>query len=180
VTRLRVRGRGLLFPYVLSEPAARLRPHSLPLRDSGPSDCLRLIGCSSLVKVAFCSNPCGARFGLPWGQTPIRYPWDRHVRLSVICALTVAPWEQRFGLYYELLDHNCHAVDLMRFLRFVHHHLRPLPIAKWRKPGGGFLSAVPRLLYIFSIVRIRRIATPTNPTSVANLFAANGVRTTRA
>lgn len=61
----------------------------------------------------------------------MRYPWDRHDRLSVICALTVAPWEQRFGLYYDLLDHNCHAVDLVRFLRFVQSHLRRTMLLVW-------------------------------------------------
>jgi hypothetical protein len=65
------------------------------------------------------------------GQTPVRYPWDRHDRLSVICALTVAPWAQRFSLYYDLLDHNCHAVDLMRFLRLVHSHLRRSMLLVW-------------------------------------------------
>jgi hypothetical protein len=44
-----------------------------------------------------------------------------------MCALTVAPWAQRFGLYYELLDHNCHAADFECFLRTIHRRLgRPL------------------------------------------------------
>jgi transposase len=69
-------------------------------------------------------QPLRRKIWAPVGQTPIHYPWDRHDRLSVICALTVAPWAHRFGLYYEILDHNCHAVDLMRFLRSMHRRLR--------------------------------------------------------
>jgi hypothetical protein len=31
---------------------------------------------------------------------------ERHARLSVICALSVALWMQRFDLYFELLDYS--------------------------------------------------------------------------
>lgn len=42
-------------------------------------------------------------------------------------ALTRAPWAERFGLYYDLLDHNARAFDVVRFLRDVHRHVhRPL------------------------------------------------------
>lgn len=71
------------------------------------------------------------RIWAPVGQTPIQYPWNRHDRLSVICALTVAPCERRFGLYYELLDHNCHAIDVMQFLESLHRHLRRTIILIW-------------------------------------------------
>ena len=67
----------------------------------------------------------------PVGQTPIRYPWDRHDRLSVLCALTVAPWERRFGLYYDVLDHNCRAADILQFLHSLHHHLRRTMLLVW-------------------------------------------------
>ena len=76
-------------------------------------------------------QPLRRQVWAPVGQTPVRYPWDRHDRLTVICALTVAPWEQRFGLYYDLLDHNCHAVDLMRFLQLVHLRLRRTMLLVW-------------------------------------------------
>lgn len=65
------------------------------------------------------------------GQTPIHYPWDRHDRLSVLCALAVAPWERRLGLYYELLDHNCHAVDVIRFIQSIHRNLRRTMLLIW-------------------------------------------------
>lgn len=67
----------------------------------------------------------------PAGRTPIRYPWERHDRLSVASALTVAPWERRFGLYYDLLNHNYHADDMMRFLRSIHEHLRRPMLLVW-------------------------------------------------
>lgn len=67
----------------------------------------------------------------PVGQTPIRYPWHRHDRLSVMCALTVAPWARRFGLYYELLDHNCHTEDFVRFIHTLHHHLGRTMLLIW-------------------------------------------------
>jgi len=44
-----------------------------------------------------------------------------------LAALSRAPWAERLGLYYELLDHNARAADFIRFLREVHTHLhRPL------------------------------------------------------
>jgi transposase len=76
-------------------------------------------------------QPLRRKVWAPTGQTPIRYPWERHDRLSVACALTVAPWEQRFGLYYDLLNHNYHADDMMRFLRSVHNHLRRPILLVW-------------------------------------------------
>jgi putative transposase len=41
-----------------------------------------------------------------------------------MAALTRAPWAERFGLYYSLLDHNARTADILRFLRDVHKHLR--------------------------------------------------------
>lgn len=67
----------------------------------------------------------------PVGTTLVRYPWQRHDRLSVICALTVAPWAQRFGLYYRIAHHNIHALDVVQFLHEVHQHLRRRLILIW-------------------------------------------------
>lgn len=80
---------------------------------------------------SFLLQPLRRKIWAPVGQTRIRYAWDRHDRLSVRCALTVAPWQRRFGLYYDLWDHNCHAVDVMRFLRFVHRRLRCTMLMIW-------------------------------------------------
>jgi hypothetical protein len=76
-------------------------------------------------------QPLRRRVWAPVGQTPIRYPWARHDRLSVLCALTVAPWQARFNLYYRLLDQNCRAGDVMQFLRFVHGRLRRTLLVIW-------------------------------------------------
>ena len=67
----------------------------------------------------------------PIGEVITRYAWDRHDRLSVICALTVAPQEQRFGLYYHIWQHNIHGDDVVQFLREVHQHLRRTMILIW-------------------------------------------------
>jgi transposase len=67
----------------------------------------------------------------PVGLTPVRYAWDRHDRLSAICALTVAPWAWRVGLYYNLLNHNVHADDVMQFIRSVHQHQRRPMLLIW-------------------------------------------------
>jgi transposase len=84
-----------------------------------------------LDESGFLLQPLRRKIWAPVGQTPIHYPWDRHDRLSVLCALTVAPWQQRFGLYYELLDHNCHADDMIRFLQAVHRSLRRTMLVIW-------------------------------------------------
>jgi len=67
----------------------------------------------------------------PAGEVLTRYAWDRHDRLSVICALTVAPWAQRFGLYYRFWQHNIQTADVVQFVREVHHHLRRTMIVIW-------------------------------------------------
>lgn len=67
----------------------------------------------------------------PSGKILTRYAWDRHDRLSTICALTVAPWAQRFGLYYRVAQHNIHAVDIVDFVRYLHQHLRRTMIVIW-------------------------------------------------
>lgn len=67
----------------------------------------------------------------PVGVTQVRYAWQRHDRLNAICALTAAPWAWRAGLYYDLIDHNFHADDVLHFLKCVHHHLRRPLILIW-------------------------------------------------
>ena len=41
-----------------------------------------------------------------------------------MAALSLAPWAERFGLYYDLLRHNARTGDVVRFLREIHAHLR--------------------------------------------------------
>jgi hypothetical protein len=47
----------------------------------------------------------------------VQYAWDRRDRLSAIGALTLAPWALRIGLYFQLLEHNVKADDVVRFLK---------------------------------------------------------------
>jgi transposase len=62
-----------------------------------------------------------------------------------MAALCRAPWASRLGLYYDLLDHNTHTVDVVRFLHYVHDHLRrPLLLICDRL--SAHRSAVRRLL----------------------------------
>jgi transposase len=77
-----------------------------------------------LDESGFLLQPLRRSIWAPRGQTPIQYAWDRHDRLSAMCALTVAPWAQRFGLYYDVADHNLCTQDVVRFLRRLHLALR--------------------------------------------------------
>jgi transposase len=76
-------------------------------------------------------QPLRRRIWAPAGQTPIQPPSNRQARLRVICAVTGAPWARRFGMYYELLNHNCRAADFTRFLRRLHHHLPRTVLLIW-------------------------------------------------
>jgi transposase len=69
-------------------------------------------------------QPLRRRVWAPVGQTPVQHAWARHDRITAMAALTRAPWAERFGLYYSLLDHNAHTPDVVQFLRDVHHHVR--------------------------------------------------------
>lgn len=60
----------------------------------------------------------------PKGQTPIHYSWDRHDRLSVIVGITIAPYQRRLGLYFQMYDHNIRFEEVITFLYVVHRHLR--------------------------------------------------------
>jgi hypothetical protein len=84
-----------------------------------------------LDESGFLLQPLKRKVWAPVGETPIQYPWNRHDRLSVLCALTVAPWAQRFGLYYDLLDHNCRTFDVKRFLQAIHRNLRRTMLVIW-------------------------------------------------
>jgi transposase len=72
----------------------------------------------------FMLQPVVRRTWAPKGQTPIQYSWDRHDRLSVIAALTVAPQRRRLGLYFQVQQENLRFDDVMAFLSLVHQHLR--------------------------------------------------------
>ncbi len=72
----------------------------------------------------FMLQPVVRRTWAPQGETPIQYSWDRHDRLSVIAALTVAPYRRRLGLYFQVHERNIRSEEGMAFLVWVHRHLR--------------------------------------------------------
>ena len=77
-----------------------------------------------LDESGFMLQPLVRRTWAPRGQTPIHYSWDRHDRLSVIAAVTLAPARRRIGLYFDVHDHNIHAEDVISFVRSLHRQLR--------------------------------------------------------
>jgi DDE superfamily endonuclease len=72
----------------------------------------------------FLLQPLRRRVWAERGHTPVQHAWDRHDRITAMAALCRAPWASRLGLYYDLLDHNTRTGDVVRFLRYVHDHLR--------------------------------------------------------
>jgi len=72
----------------------------------------------------FMLQPVVRRTWAPRGQTPIQYSWDRHDRLSVISAITVAPSRRRLGLYFQIHSDNVHWDKVIAFLTMLHQHLR--------------------------------------------------------
>lgn len=69
-------------------------------------------------------QPVVRRSWAPQGETPLQYSWDRHDRLSLIAALTLAPLRRRLGLYFQVHDHNICFKEVMAFLSLLHRHLR--------------------------------------------------------
>ena len=69
-------------------------------------------------------QPLVRRTLAPRGQTPILKCWDRHDRLSVISALTLAPRRQRLGLYFDIHSHNIRTDDVCRFIQTIRGRLR--------------------------------------------------------
>ena len=69
-------------------------------------------------------QPLVRRTWAPRGQTPTQKSWDRHDRLSVISALTVAPRTRRLGLYFQVHRHNIRTEQVMEFLRLLQRRLR--------------------------------------------------------
>ena len=69
-------------------------------------------------------QPLVRRTWAPRGRTPTQTSWDRHDRLSVISALTVAPRRRRLGLYFQVHRHNIRTEQVVEFLRLLHRRLR--------------------------------------------------------
>jgi hypothetical protein len=73
----------------------------------------------------------------PRGQTPVVESWDRRDRLSAISCITVGPVARRPGLYFDLLDHNARAEDVVAFLADLHRRLGPMTVVWDRNPIHG-------------------------------------------
>lgn len=69
-------------------------------------------------------QPVARRTWAPRGQTPVHRSWDRHDRLSVIAAITLAPRRLRLGLYFGLLQCNFNGELIFRFLLWMLRTLR--------------------------------------------------------
>ena len=69
-------------------------------------------------------QPVVRRTWAPRGQTPIHYSWDRHDRVSVIGALTLAPRRRRISVYFTYQYENIVTDNVMFFLRQLHQQLR--------------------------------------------------------
>jgi transposase len=72
-------------------------------------------------------QPVVRRTWAPRGQTPVHYSWDRHERISVIGALTLAPNTRRIGVYFTYQYDNVRTENVVFFLKFLHQQLcRPM------------------------------------------------------
>ena len=69
-------------------------------------------------------QPVVRRTWAPSGQTPVQRSWDRHDRLSVTTALTLAPRRRRLGIYWVTQRHNIRGEDIVDFLRYVRRAIR--------------------------------------------------------
>jgi hypothetical protein len=72
----------------------------------------------------FMLQPTVRRTWAPKGDTPIQRQWQRHDRLSVIGAITLAPRRNRLGLYWNVQGWNVCGEDGVEFLRYVRWQLR--------------------------------------------------------
>ena len=84
-----------------------------------------------LDESGFMLQPVVRRTWAPRGQTPIQHSWDRHDRLSVLTALTLAPRRRRLGLYWHGQRQNIRGEDVMAFLRRLRRAIRRRWVLIW-------------------------------------------------
>ena len=114
--------------------SATKRPFGSGVKKSGPRSKKAHEEGWSIVLIdenEFMLQPVVWRTWAPRGQTPFQYSWERHDRLSVIAALTLAPRRRRVGLYFQVFNHNICAEEVVAFLRQVHRHLRRKLLVVW-------------------------------------------------
>jgi len=112
-------------------------------------------------------QPVVRRTLAPRGQTPILECWDRHDRLSVISALTLAPQRQRIGLYFDIHSHNIRADDVHRFIQIVRHRLRRkiiLVLDRWSVHRAAIRQLLERHARSIDIELLPAYAPELNPT----------------
>ena len=76
-------------------------------------------------------QPVVRRTWAPRGETPILRAWDRHDRLSVLDAITLAPYRRRLGLYWQVHRANIRGPDVLGFLRHLRRRLRRKVVLIW-------------------------------------------------
>src|SRR5215207_5825993 len=76
-----------------------------------------------LDESGFFLTPTVRRTLAPRGKPPVLAAWDRRDRWSAISCITLSPVAGRPGLYFDLLDHNVHGEDVVRFLAELHRRL---------------------------------------------------------
>ena len=72
----------------------------------------------------FLLQPLRRNTWAPRGHTPIHDAWASHSRLSVIGAISLAPWALRIGWYFQVLAHNVKTDDMVAFIKQLHRQLR--------------------------------------------------------
>ena len=97
-----------------------------------------------LDESGFMLTPTVRRTLAPRGQTPVLSAWDRRDRLSAISCITRSPLAGRPGLYFDLLDHNVRADDVVAFLKDLHRRLGPVTVVWDRNQIHGRSKAVRR------------------------------------
>jgi transposase len=81
-----------------------------------------------LDESGFHLTPTVRRTLAPRGKTPVLDAWDRRDKWSAISCVTVSPVAGRPGLYFDLLDHNAHAEDVVAFLADLHRRVGPVTV----------------------------------------------------
>jgi len=67
----------------------------------------------------------------PKGQTPVQRSWDRHDRVAVTTALTLAPRRRRLGLSWASQRQNIRGDHIVDFLRCVRRAVRRRWVLIW-------------------------------------------------
>ena len=76
-------------------------------------------------------QPVVRRTWAPRGQTPVQRSWDRHDRLSLTTALTLAPQRKRLGLYWNGQRENIRGEHIVVFLRRVRRRIHRRWVLIW-------------------------------------------------